>query len=734
MSWVIVATNILIFFGSAVMLASILGTGQVLILLGRNPYVRFWRILLGFMLFLLFGYLAAILMVLAGLQDFVMLLTGVVFFFAALFVYLVVRVGYLTIGDLLSHAAKIKEMLGDLEDSQRELQKAHDELELRVQERTAQLAGANEALHAEIVERRRAEESLRDSEERYALGLRGANDGLWDWNLATRQIHYSARWKSMLGFTDEEIGNRIEEWIDLVHPQDGERVRADIAAHLDGFTPLLESEYRIQHKDGTFRWVLCRGLAVRDASGKAYRMAGSQTDITARKLAEEQLLHDALHDTLTGLPNRALFVDRLGRSVASARRHPERLFAVLFMDLDRFKLVNDSLGHACGDQLLVALARRLEGCIRAGDTVARLGGDEFAILLEEIREVAESTTVADRVLNVLSLPFELSARQISVTASIGIAIGSACYHEAEDLLRDSDTAMYRAKALGRMRSVLFDPSMHTRVVALLECEADLRRAIERGEFLVYYQPVLSTKSGRITGIEALLRWQHPERGLVQPADFIPIAEEAGLIVPIGEWVLRTACRQAQAWRQAGHPELRIAVNFSARQFREEGLADLIRQVLAETGLPPQALEVEITESAAMQELNQTVKTLDQLTEMGVHISIDDFGNHYSALNYLKRFPIGSVRVDRSFVRDLPRSEDNVAITSAIVSMARSLKLTVVGEGVETQEQLAFLESVGCDQVQGFLFCRPLPAGDLAAFLDGAPKGEQFSLQTAVTSQ
>jgi diguanylate cyclase (GGDEF)-like protein/PAS domain S-box-containing protein len=558
------------------------------------------------------------------------------------------------------------------------------------------------------IERKRAEDALRESEERYALAARGANDGLWDWNLKTGEIYYSPRWKSMLGYEENEIKNSLEEWFSRVHPEDIEKLKARIDLHLEGLTP-FENEHRMKHKDGTYRWMLSRGLAVRDAEGKVYRMAGSQTDITDRKVAEMQLLHDAFHDALTGLPNRALFMNRLEHATERAKRRKDYQFAVLFLDLDRFKVINDSLGHLVGDQLLIEIAQRLVKCLRPGDTVARLGGDEFAILLDGIESVNDAIRVSDRIQKELMLPFNLNGQEVCMTTSIGIALNNRDYNQPNDLLRDADIAMYRAKALGKARYAVFDTGMHTRAVELLHLEANLRRAIEQQEFRLYYQPILCLTSGKITGVEALLRWQHPQRGLVSPAEFIPVAEETGLIVAIGEWVLQTACAQSKTWQDMGLPPLFVAINLSARQFQHQNLLELIKKILKETGMTAQTLKLEITESIAMRDLDFSIPVLKELSTMGVQILIDDFGTCYSSLGYLNRFPINALKIDQSFVKDIPNNPDNAAIIKAIIAMAHSLKLKVIAEGVETEEQLAFLRSQACDEIQGYLLSHPLPA-------------------------
>jgi diguanylate cyclase (GGDEF)-like protein/PAS domain S-box-containing protein len=572
----------------------------------------------------------------------------------------------------------------------------------------------------ELTRRKQAEEALRVSEERYALSARGANDGLWDWNLVTNEIYFSPRWKSMLGYKENEIQDSTDEWFNRVHLQDREQVKEKIKAHVEGHTPHFESEHRILHKDGTYRWVLSRGLAVRDTNGKAYRMAGSQTDITNYKVAEEQLLHDVYHDTLTGLPNRAFFKDQLIRAIGQAKRRKRRqesyLFAVLFLGLDRFKIINDSLGHVIGDQLLITVARRLKTFLRAGDMVARLGGDEFTILLDDIKDMSDAIHVADRIQKGLVTPFNLSGHDVVTTASIGIALSTTGYEQPEDVLRDAGIAMYRAKTHGKARCEVFDKSMHSRAMERMQLEADLRRALERQEFLLHYQPIVGLESGKIIGSEALIRWQHPQRGFISPAEFIPLAEETGLIVPIGEWVLRTACKQSKTWQEAGLPSLWMAINLSSRQFKQQNLAEKVSQILSEAGVAPSLLELELTESMIMEKAETTILTLKALKQTGIKLSIDDFGTGYSSLSYLKRFPLDKLKVDQSFVRDITTDPDDAIITAVVSTLAHGLKLRVIAEGVETREQLTFLRSQHYDEVQGYLFSRPIPAEEFTDLL------------------
>ena len=568
----------------------------------------------------------------------------------------------------------------------------------------------------DITERKRAEKALRESEERYSLAVRGANDGLWDWNLKSGEIYFSPRWSSMLGFEESEVRSSPEEWFERVHPQDLQKLQTAIGLHLNGDTSHFECEYRIRHSNNDYLWMLCRGLAVRSVDGKAYRMAGSQTDITDRKWVEERLAHDALHDSLTGLPNRVLFIDRLRQRLEYAKRHPDDLFAVLFMDLDRFKIINDSLGHSVGDALLASIARHLRASLRPDDTVSRLGGDEFAILLNGVNDVSDTIRVAERILAQLKSTDMLRTVNRSSTASIGIALYTGNYTEPQELLRDADSAMYRAKALGGGRYQIFDTTMYETAVALMQIEADLKLAVENQEWQVYYQPIISLESGEVTGVEALLRWMHPKRGMILPLDFISVAEDTGLIIQIGAYVLREACAQIRAWRDSDHPKLWVSVNISGRQFQDKNLINVVEGTLRETGLSGDGLRLEITESVAMKDLVHSISVLNELNKLGVSISLDDFGNGYSSLSYLKQFPLKVLKIDGSFIRGNDSNKNGEAITSAIIFMGQTLNLEVVAEGVETEEQLKFLKSQFCDEAQGFLFGRPMPGEELGKLL------------------
>ncbi|HEX9996968.1 MAG TPA: EAL domain-containing protein [Abditibacterium sp.] len=562
---------------------------------------------------------------------------------------------------------------------------------------------------------------LRLAEERYSLAVRGANDGLWDWNLKNRKIYFSPRWKAMLGYDETEsnaqIGSEIDEWYRRVHPDELEAVKTQLQAHISGGTTHFESEYRMQHRDGRYIWVLSRGLRVCDEKGVPTRMAGSQTDISEQIEAKEQLERNAFFDSLTGLPNRALFMNDLSRALASAIRRNKHPFAVLSLDLDRFKTVNDSLGHAGGDALLQQVARRLESCLRPSDTAARLGGDEFTILLVEIEGLGEANRIVERIQRELALPVNIEGQEVFPSASIGIALSSASYGRAENLLRDADTAMYRAKALGRSHLAIFDEAMHAQSLSMLRLETELRHAIDREEFLIVYQPIVALSSGKLAGFEALVRWNHPERGMVSPGEFIPLAEDTGLIIPLDYLVLRAACAQMQKWRQEiPDQSLFLSVNMSSPQFAQSDVTANIQRVLIETEFPADALKLEITESVLMEDADEAALKFRGLQAIGIQLSIDDFGTGYSSLSYLHRFALNTLKIDQSFVRRIDDTGENAEIVHTIAALARNLQMNVVAEGVETPAQMTQLRAAKCDYGQGYYFARPLSASDAEALL------------------
>lgn len=483
---------------------------------------------------------------------------------------------------------------------------------------------------------------------------------------------------------------------------------------------LVNVEERETHPDGLAHWVSTTKMPLRDPYGRIVGTFGVSRDITERKRAEEQLAQQAFYDPLTQLPNRALFMDRLDHLIRRARRRGGKrfLFAVVFLDLDRFKGVNDSMGHQAGDNLLTQIARRLETCIRPGDTLARLGGDEFTILLEDIRSEADAIRVAERIHRGLATPFNLNGTDIFSGASVGIALSSTGYDQPEDMLRDADIAMYRAKSGGRSRHEVFDSEMHKRAVALMQLETDLRRAIERNEFRVYYQPIVDLNTGSLQGFEALVRWEHPQRGLVMPDVFIPLAEETGLIGPIGLWVLRESCRQMRDWhkRFPSKPRLRISVNLSTRQLGQADLVDQVQTILRQTDLEAKYLILELTESALMQNLKVGADVIRQLHDLDVRLNIDDFGTGYSSLSYLQSFPVDTLKVDRSFVSRMNHEHSQSEIVRAIIALAQNLGMSVTAEGVETQDQVDALRLLNCKSGQGYFFARPMPALDVERLL------------------
>lgn len=582
-----------------------------------------------------------------------------------------------------------------------------------------------EQAQMEISERMRIEAALRESEERYALAVSAANDGLWDWDLKTGKIYYSPRWKEILGYSEDEISDDPKEWFERIYPDDLPKTRQDISLHLQGQSSHFENEHRIRHSNGTYRWVLSRGLAVRDESSNATRFAGSLTDITERKRAEQKLYFDAFHDSLTGLPNRTLLLDRLQQAIGRSRRRENYRFAVLFLDLDRFKDVNDSLGHAVGDKLLIAIAYKLGKNLRPTDTVARIGGDEFVILIDDINDATDATRLAERILKELEACTYLTDHTIFVTASIGIVLSDTGYICPEDILRDADIAMYRAKNLGRSRYEIFDLGMRTRIMERLTLEKELRQALEQQELRVYYQPVVCLQSGRLIGLEALVRWQHKEHGLIPPSRFIPLAEDTGQVILLDRWVLRQACSQVRQWQlqMPCDPPLQVSVNISGKQLTQADLVDYIKQVLYETGLPAQCLNIELTESAIMTDYDLAIDVFRALRNLGVQIQIDDFGIGYSSLSYLSHFPLNALKVDQTFVRMMMQDSNYLKIVQAIVTMTHGLGMSVIAEGVETEGQVAQLKALGCEFVQGYIMARAMDSQAVENLLEKACAGE-----------
>jgi len=516
----------------------------------------------------------------------------------------------------------------------------------------------------------------------------------------------------MLGYTEDEIKDDSSEWFNRVHHQDIEKLKLALSSHIRGATPHFESEYRIRNKDKTYRWMLSRGLAVRGEDGVAYRMAGSQTDISDRKTAEEKLLYDAFFDNLTGLPNRALFMDRLNSAIERTRRREGYQYAVLFLDLDQFKNINDSLGHPVGDQLLIAVANMLKANIRATDTVARLGGDEFVILLEDIHDESAAVRVSELILGKLASPIRLVDNEVFISTSIGIVLSTIGYHKPEDVLRDADIAMYAAKARGKSNHELFKPAMRERIMKRMELETDLRQAIEEGQLLVHYQPILSLKNGHILGFEALVRWQHPQRGLIFPAEFIPLAKETGLILPIDQWVIETACHQISEWqsRYLFDPPLKVNVNLTGNFLSQPHLLEMIKSVLGEARLEERYLSLDVSENSLVEFGESFTEVITILRKSGIEVYIDDFGTGYSSLVYLKRFAASALKIDQGLISQMSSRDDNTQIIRTMIELAHDMGMQAYAEGIETEKQLRMLKSMGCDGGQGFLFAQPLDPG------------------------
>jgi diguanylate cyclase (GGDEF)-like protein/PAS domain S-box-containing protein len=576
--------------------------------------------------------------------------------------------------------------------------------------------------------------ALQQSEERFALAVEGANAGIWDWDLQAKKVYFSPRWKEMLGYTETNFNTSSEDWMQCIHPEDTAQLCAAIFNPQPARKTPLDCELRLKHRDGHYLWMQCTGIVQREPEGHPIRIAGSFTDITAGKV----------HDGLTGLPNRILFKERL---VQVLRREPNpepNFFAVLFVDLDNFKIINDSLGHHIGDRLLVHVAQRLESCLRpsdeikrlgTGNTVARHGGDEFTILLEGVSRLSDAQNIAERIITAVSEPYSLSGHQVCVGASVGIALGGEETKTIEDLLREADTAMYYAKTSGRGQHRLFDPEMQRRASERISLEKDLRQAVKSEEFTLYYQPIVDIATQAVQGFEALVRWQHPRNENIGPQQFIPVAEDLGLIGPLGHWIFCQACQQAAEWNRdfPQWPHLTVNVNCSVREFLQPSFRENIRKAIADTGVHPSAIKVELTESALMKDLAVTKPLLEELRGLGIRIGIDDFGTGYSSLAYLHRLPLDDLKIDRSFVMNMAQCHESLEIVRTILTLARSLNLNVVAEGIETELQRNMLLDMGCKLGQGYLFSRPVTAAAARGLLE-AKQQEQPGMNQVLANE
>jgi diguanylate cyclase (GGDEF)-like protein/PAS domain S-box-containing protein len=561
----------------------------------------------------------------------------------------------------------------------------------------------------DISERLRAEEALREQERYLRLVTENSRDIVALYDREGHVQYVSPTFEPWLGYTREEYMSG--HFTDVAHPEDVDRVWATWNQAVAG--SFAQVSFRVLRKDGEYVWVECLATPICDSEGRVTQVQVASRDITERKTFEEQLAYLAYHDPLTGLSNRTAFTATLDASLAGHGRERGDL-AVLFLDLDNFKIVNDSLGHQAGDQLLAEVAGRLRACLAPEDVAARMGGDEFTILMEKVSGAHVAIGVAGRILAELSRPFALEGQEVWVMCSVGIAMATAEHAQHKELLRDANTALHHAKKRGKAGYVVYAPSMKAAALERLQLESELRRALERGELEVHYQPIIALQTGEAEGAEALVRWRHPVRGLIPPDQFIPLAEETGLIVPLGRWVLEEACREGQRWQaeRTGRRPPVISVNLSAREFQHPGLAEDVAEVLSRTGLEPRLLQLEITESTLMSFGGATIAALQALERLGMSLAVDDFGTGYSSLSYLKRFPVGMLKIDRSFISGLGTSPDDTALVQTMVSLARTLGLRVTAEGIETREQMQILRELGCDLGQGYFFSQPVPAAQL----------------------
>lgn len=565
---------------------------------------------------------------------------------------------------------------------------------------------------------------LRAAQERYELAIRGANDGLWDWDLKEKKVFYSPRWKEMLGY-EEDVGfDDPEDWLNKIHPNYIRQVRAELDAHLSGQTPRFESEYQMLHANGEYLWMLARGIALRDEQGQAIRVSGSQTDISLRKQNEHKLEHAAFHDALTGLPNRVLFLNRLEHLIAKVGRSRALVGAVLFLDLDRFKVINDSLGHMMGDNVLIGVAQRLKSILRPGDTLARLSGDEFVFLLEDIHTIEEAEKIADRIAKKLALPFVFEKETILASASIGIVGVSDRSLTGDLIMRNADLAMYEAKSLGRRRYSIFNNETQFYKVNQLQMEKDLQSALEKMELFLVYQPIVNISNDSIAGFEALIRWQHPTFGIVPPTRFISLAEESGLILPIGEYILETACEQLAKWRaelkQA--KDIEISVNLSINQLSDLANIERLLKIISRYKFPPHSLKIELTESVLAQNIELCSQNLERFKSHNIELCIDDFGTGFSSLSQLNAFPFDIVKVDRCFVSRMGSDDKTYRMVAGIINLSHDLAYKVIAEGVETIIELNLLRQLNCDYVQGYYFSKPVSAAEAKEFIvKGLPR-------------
>ena len=588
--------------------------------------------------------------------------------------------------------------------------------------RRSELSGAMlESMVFSALERAQMRQALSEVQERFALAVRGANDGVWEWILETGEMHFSRRWRELLGYGVDDLSNSVNEWFDRVHPDDVTGLKEDIDAHLSGDSPYHESEHRIRASDGTYRWVISRAVAQRQ-NGRPVRMAGSITDTSDFRLREEKIREESRQDPLTGLPRREPFMEQLARAVRLADSDDTYCFTVLMVDVDRFRWLADSIGHQAADGMLSILARRLVACVRPGDTVSRFGGDKFAVLLENLRDVDTATDIANRIRMSVHEPFDVEGQTVYTTVSIGLTTSDRGYADVDEVISDVAAAANKAKERGQDRHEVFDTKMRIDALTTLRLEVALRQAVEREEFELHYQPIVDLHTGALMGFEALTRWRHPRRGIVSPAEFIPVAEQTGLIIPIGRWAIRTALEQLGQWqaslpsRNGGRP-LSMSVNLSGRQIADPRLLEEIRTAMGDNAIAPDTFRLELTESVLMDNSEAVSRTLASLRSNGVRIWVDDFGTGYSSLSYLHRFQFDGLKIDKSFVDALDGSPQGSAMIRTILSLASNLGVEVIAEGIEYTVQADQLLALGCIRGQGYLFSRPIAAAKVEGYVD-----------------
>lgn len=560
------------------------------------------------------------------------------------------------------------------------------------------------------------EQALQSSQEKFEQVLESSLEGFWDWDIASGQLYLSPRWKEQIGFDDNELPNSLESWKSQLHPDECDEVIRKLQAYLNSPSGEWEETYRLRHRNGTYRWIQARAIPVFNDRNQVTRLTGVHIDVTERVIAEHKAYYLAYHDSLTDLPNRLLFYDRGDHAIAHAKRNGERL-SILFIDLNRFKHINDSLGHPAGDRVLMQVAARLRQAMREQDTLARLGGDQFAVLIENVERSQALVVVAERLLDCFKAPFEEDVHKFYLDASIGISLYPQDGETMATLLKNADAAMYKAKNSGRGSCQFYTEELTNNAYHYFTLENELRQALLSDQFEVHYQAKIGLQSGKLVGGEALVRWRHPERGYIPPDEFIPVAEESGLIQEIGEWVLVNSCRDAREWCSREIDFGHVAVNLSGVQLQDESFVASVRRVLLETGLDARYLELEVTENFLMRDAEASARYLTDLRQLGLSIAIDDFGTGYSSLAHLSRFPINKLKIDRSFIKNVCQDRQNREISRTIISLGHSLGMQVVAEGIEKQEQLEFLRQEGCDEGQGFYISKPLPKAAFLAFIE-----------------